>query len=85
MVSLYDRYCMIKIDTRDHAGAAMFMRSTPGSSGWMWNFGRPQPQVGSLSVAKTEQIRNKSRSEAAQRAWKTKNARKRPAEEEESS
>ncbi len=46
--------------------------------------------VGGLSVAKpeTKWIRNKSRSEAAWRAWKTKNApgRKRlPTEEEESS
>jgi hypothetical protein len=57
---------------------------------WLWNFGRFQPRlprVGGLSVAKTERIRNKSRSEAALRAWnlKTKNARKRLAEEEESS
>ena len=50
---------------------------------WMWNFGRPQPRVGGLSVAKTERIRRLSRSGAAQRAWKTKNARKRPAELEE--
>ncbi len=48
------------------------------------NFGRPQPRVGGLSVAKTERIRRKSRSEAARRGWKTRNARKRPAEEEES-
>jgi hypothetical protein len=52
---------------------------------WLWNFGKPQPRVGGLSVAKTERIRRKSRSEAARRAWKTRNARKRPAEEEESS
>ncbi len=39
---------------------------------WLWNFGRPQPRVGGLSVAKTEQIRRKSRSELARRAWKTK-------------
>jgi hypothetical protein len=52
---------------------------------WMWNFGRHQPGVGGLLVAKTDKIRNKSRYEAARRAWKTKNARKRPAEEEESS
>ena len=52
---------------------------------WLWNFGRPQPRVNGLSVAKTERIRKKSRSEAAQRAWKTRNARKQPAEEEESS
>jgi hypothetical protein len=51
---------------------------------WLWNFGRPQPRVGGLSVAKTERISNKSRSEAALHAWKTKNALKRPAEEEES-
>jgi hypothetical protein len=24
---------------------------------WLWNFGRPQPSVGGLSVAKTERIR----------------------------
>jgi hypothetical protein len=29
---------------------------------WLWNFGRPQPRVGGLSVAKTEKIRRKSRS-----------------------
>ena len=52
---------------------------------WLWNCGRPQPRVSGLSVAKTERIRRKSRSEAAQRAWKTRNARKQPAEEEESS
>ncbi len=52
---------------------------------WLWNFGRSQPRVGGLSVAETERIRNKSRSEAAQRTWKTKNARKRPAAEEKSS
>ena len=52
---------------------------------WLWNFGRPQPRVGGLSVAKTERIRTKSRSEAARRAWKTKNARKQRAEEERSS
>jgi hypothetical protein len=52
---------------------------------WLWNFGRHQPQVIGLSVAKTERIRRKSRSEAARRALKTRNARKRPAEEEVSS
>ena len=52
---------------------------------WLWNCGRPQPRVSGPSVAKTERIRRKSRSEAAQRAWKTRNARKQPAEEEESS
>ena len=55
---------------------------------WLWNFGRPQPRVGGLSVAKTERIHRlgKSWSEAARRAWnlKTKNAQKWPAEEEES-
>ncbi len=34
---------------------------------WLWNFGRPQPRVGDLSVAKTEKIRRKSRSEASKR------------------
>ena len=42
---------------------------------WLWNFGRPQPSVGGLSVAKTEKIRRKSRSEAAKRAWATKRSR----------
>ncbi len=70
------------LHTRDHA--AMFMRSTPGC-GTVAGPGRPQPRVGGLSVAQTEQIRRKSRSEAARRAWKTRNARKQPAEEEESS
>jgi hypothetical protein len=43
---------------------------------WLWNFGRPQPRVGGLSVAKTEKIRRKSRSEASKRGWATKKARK---------
>jgi hypothetical protein len=34
---------------------------------WLWNFGRPQPRVGGLSVAKTEKIRRKSRSEDSKR------------------
>ena len=36
---------------------------------WLWNFGRPQPRVGGLSVAKTEKIQRKSRSEASKRGW----------------
>ncbi len=34
-----------------------------------------QPRVGGLSVAKSERIRRKSRSDAAKRAWATKQAR----------
>ena len=41
---------------------------------WLWAFGRPQPRIGSLSVAKTQRIRKASRSEAAKRAWETKRA-----------
>jgi hypothetical protein len=48
---------------------------------WLWNFGRPQPRVGGLSVAKTERIRRKSRSETSRRAWETRKARKMAAEE----
>ncbi len=66
---------------RDHAGAPMFMRSTPGCK----TLAGPSLEWVALSVLKTECIRRKSRSEAARRAWKTRNARKRPAEEEESS
>jgi hypothetical protein len=44
---------------------------------WLWNFGRPQPRIGGLSVAKTEQIRRQSRSETSRRAAETKKARKR--------
>ena len=51
---------------------------------WLWNFGRPQPRVGGLSVVKTEEIRRRSRSETSRRAWKTRQARKRAADEEES-
>ena len=51
---------------------------------WLWNFARPQPRVGGLSVAKTERIHTKSKSEAARRGWKTRKARQRPAEEDES-
>ncbi len=42
---------------------------------WLWNFGRPQPSVGGLSVSKTEKIRRKSWSEASKRGWATKKAR----------
>jgi len=45
---------------------------------WLWNFGRPQPRMGGLSVAKTEKLRRKSRSEASKRGWATKRARKWP-------
>ena len=48
---------------------------------WLWNFGRPQPRVGGLSVAKTEKILRKSRSETSRRAWETRKARKMAAEE----
>jgi hypothetical protein len=48
---------------------------------WLWNFGRPQPRVGDLSVAKTEKLRRKSRSEASKRGWATKRARKWPLHE----
>ena len=80
-----------------HTLASMLLdRSRPSNSGsrrgshvyeintWMWNFGRPQPRVGGLSVVKTEEIRRLSRSETSRRAWKTRQARKRAADEEES-
>ena len=44
---------------------------------WLWNFGRPQPRIGGLSVAKTEGVRRQSRSETSRRAAETKKARKR--------
>ena len=44
---------------------------------WLWNFGRPQPRIGGLSVAKTERVRSQSRSETSRRAAETKKARKR--------
>ena len=53
----------------DGAGRHVYKINT-----WLWNFGRPQPRVGGLSVAKTEKIRRRSRSEAAKRAWATKRA-----------
>ena len=43
---------------------------------WLWNFGRPQPSVGGLSVAKTEKIRWKVKSAAARSGWKTRKASK---------
>ncbi len=43
---------------------------------WLWAFGRPQPRIGCLSVAKTQRILKVSRSEAAKRAWETKRAQK---------
>ena len=51
---------------RDLAGAVTFT-----------NFGRPQPRIGGLSVAKTERVRSQSRSETSRRAAETKKARKR--------
>ncbi len=41
--------------------AAMFLRSTLGF-GHLGAFGRPQPRIGGLSVAKTQRIRKASRS-----------------------
>ncbi len=52
---------------------------------WLWSFGRPQPRVGGLSVAKTERIRTKSKSERTRCGWKTRHDRKRRAEGEKSS
>jgi hypothetical protein len=51
----------------------------------MWNFGRPQSRIDGLSVAKTERIRRKSKSEASRRPNEIRQALKRAAEEEESS
>jgi hypothetical protein len=69
--------------------APLHTRDVYEINAWLWNFGRPQPRVGGLSIAKTERIRIKSRSElhseVARRTWKTKNAWKLPAEHEESS
>ncbi len=48
---------------------------------WLWNFGRPLPRAGGLSVAKTEMICRQSRSETSWLAWETLQARKRAAEE----
>ncbi len=42
-----------------------------------YNFGRPQPRIGGLSVAETERIRRQSRSETSRRAAETRKARKR--------
>jgi hypothetical protein len=54
---------------------------------WRWNFARPQPRVGENSVAKTEKILRRSKSETSLRAWKTRQAQKRAtdSDEEESS
>ncbi len=38
---------------------------------WLWNFGRPQPSVAGLSVAKTEKICKRCRGAAAKSAWET--------------
>ncbi len=51
---------------RDLAGAVTFT-----------NFGRPQPRIGGLSVAKIEGVRSQSRTESARRAAETRKARKR--------
>ena len=44
---------------------------------WLWNFGRPQPRIGGLSVAKIEGVSSQSRTESARRAAETRKARKR--------
>jgi hypothetical protein len=47
---------------------------------WLWNFGRPQPRIGGLAVAKTKRVRrqsSQSRSESSRRAAETRKARKR--------
>ena len=44
---------------------------------WLWNFGRPQPRVGGLSVAKTERLGRPGRPESAVQLKRT---RKRPVE-----
>ncbi len=41
---------------------------------WPWNFGRPQPRVGRLSIAKKKMIRRQPRSETSLRAWETRKA-----------
>ncbi len=43
---------------------------------WLCAFGRPQPRIGGLSVAKTQLMRKASRSEASKRGWETKRAQK---------
>jgi hypothetical protein len=48
---------------------------------WLWNFGRPQPRIAGLSVAKTEKIHRASSSDSARRAAGTRKARKVTAEE----
>ncbi len=47
---------------RDHAGAGPDSHVYEINT-WLWNFGRPQPRVRGLSVARTDGIRRKSRSE----------------------
>ena len=49
---------------------------------WLWNFGRPQPRVAGLSVAKkkTKKISKRCRGAAAKSAWETQQASKRAAE-----
>ena len=46
---------------------------------WLWNFGRPQPRVAGLSVAKTVRIRKRCRADAAKSGWETRRASKRAA------
>jgi hypothetical protein len=48
-----------------------------GTLAGLCNFGRPQPRIGGLSVAKTERVRRQSRSETSRRAAETRKARKR--------
>ena len=47
---------------------------------WLWNFGRPQLRVASLSVAKTKKVSKRCRGDVAKSAWETRLARKHVAE-----
>jgi hypothetical protein len=58
-----------------HRGSHVYEVNT-----WLWNFGRPQPSVARLSVAKTEKISKRCRGAAAKSAWETRRASKRAAE-----
>jgi hypothetical protein len=67
-----------------HAEAGLWLRAGLSRRGshvyeintWLCNFGRPQPRVARISVAKTERIRWQSRPENFQRAWETVQASK---------
>ncbi len=73
-ISLYTgSWCRGRIETQPASRRGSHVYEI---NNWKWNFGRSQPRVGGLSVAKTERICRQARSETSWRAWETRKASK---------